>query len=170
MSPQSNTPSPQQTLLVLRIIWGAMLMGILVFAFAAIALAMNENAAKPAMDEATTNLLFYISIGLVVVLIPLAMFMRGQIHKSGWVGDVVTPSKYAAGNIIAFALCEGPAFFSLIVVLLTHSIVPQIVPGGVAVLFLILMFPNGRAMFAPADASLVSRTERSAEHDPVTER
>ena len=144
-----ETPNPKQVLLTSRIIWGALFMGITTAAavFAWLIQTNRFQSGEGLRDLIPT--LFYIGIGLTLLSIPLGLFIRGQIFKSGWVGDVVQPQKYLAGNIVAWGLCEGPCFFGLIVCLLANSFWPYAIPPAAAFLFLLLLWPNGRAMFPP---------------------
>jgi hypothetical protein len=154
---------PKQALLTNRIIWAAMAMGMVAFAGVMIALARSQEDVVAPVGEADP-MLFYIACAMVVTAIPMGLFVRGQVFKRGWVGDVVTPQAYTAGNIIAWACCEAPAFFALITIFIDGRVVPNILPAAAAIVMHLLLWPNGRAMFPP------NLSQVEANHPAVTER
>lgn len=140
---------PKQALMTNRVIWAAMGLGMVMFAGIMIALAQSREPVAVPGGEADP-MLFYIACAMVVAAIPMGLFVRGQVFKRGWVGEVVTPGAYTTGNIIAWACCEAPAFVALITIMLDGRIVPNIFPALAAIVMHLLLWPNGRAMFARA--------------------
>ncbi|QNN21412.1 hypothetical protein HED60_03700 [Planctomycetales bacterium ZRK34] len=146
---------PKQALLLNRIIWAAIGMGVIVFGGIVIGMGISITGAEGLDDW--TPILFYAACAMVATAIPMGLFIRGQIFKRGWVGDVITPQAYTQGNIIAWACCEAPAFLSLVLVMLSGQITPNIYPAIAAFVMHLLLWPNGRAMFGPATESLEDR-------------
>lgn len=98
----------------------------------------------------TAMIVFWVAVCVTVVQIPLGIIIRGQVFKKQTQGEIVTPEGYASGNIIAWSCCEGAAFFFLITALIGRALVPYALPAAVPILVMILLWPNGRAMFPPA--------------------
>ena len=153
MNPYSSNrepiTDPKQALVTVRIIWAALAMGMVTFAGIVIVLAQAPAEAAAPADDADP-MFFYAACAMVVMAIPMGLFVRGQIFKRGWVGDVVTPQAYTTGNIIAWACCEAPVLFALVVVLITGNIMPNVLPAAAAFVMHLILWPNGRAMFTPA--------------------
>ena len=142
---------PRKALMTVRIIWVAMLMGQLTFAAIAVGIVTSAAGEAPG-DAASVSMLFIISCAMIVTAIPVGLFVRGQVFKRHWQGDIVTPRGYAGGNIIAFASCEGPVFFSLIVCLIARSFWPYAIPAAAGLVVFLLLWPSGKPMFSPRDA------------------
>jgi hypothetical protein len=146
MWPSSASPpplSPDKALLTARIVWGALILGVAMIGVVfTLVLPRSTAGGDP-------TLLVPVVFFLVLTAIPIGLFMRGQVFKKHWVGDVVTPRGYIAGNIIAWASCEGTALFSLIVAAFIPGSTLALIPGAIAFVTLVLLFPNGKAMFPP---------------------
>jgi hypothetical protein len=147
----SRIDHPKAMLRVARVQWAALVAGPVLFGSVVAFVTNREPKGHSEIGQDTADLLFYVALGLCAVQIPLAIFIRGQALKSGWVGDVVTPMAYLRGNLIAWALCEGVVFFGLVICLLSGSMWPYVTPAVVSLAGLILLWPNGRAMFPPRD-------------------
>lgn len=147
------TVQPRQLLLQARIFWFAMVAGVTIMGavFTFLILAEEHSPEVTQSLESVAPILFYVGIGLTGLALLLGPFLRGQIFKAGWVGDIVKPSSYFAGNIIAWALCEGAVLYGLIVCFVVGSLWPYVLPPAVAYIFLLLLWPNGRAMFPLRD-------------------
>lgn len=148
---RSEPQSPKAALLTLRIVWGALLFGVLVFMLV-VGIILANTAAKP-VDAQFATVLLVVLLALLVTELPIGYFVRMQVYKRSWQGDVISPSGYSTGNIILFACCESVALFALIVVLITRSYWPAIIPAVIAMAIMVVNFPNGRAMFPPGSFS-----------------
>ncbi len=145
--------SPQQTLILTRIIWAALLAGTLVIAVV-LATAFGFEA-KPPTDpntEQAADFTIWLT-GLIVTLtaIPAGLFIRGQAYKKGWTNNTVSPRAYHSGNIIAFATCEGTAIVNLIFYFVVDHHIANLICAVVSIAVLAFLFPNGKAMFPPDD-------------------
>ena len=138
---------PKQALVTVRIIWGAIAMGMITFA--GVVLVMILGSTPDESVAPTGQLLFYIACGLTATAIPVGLFVRGQVFKRGWVGDVITPGAYTTGNIVAWACCEAPAIAGLVGCMIAGSLMPNVIPAVAAFVMHLLLWPNGRAMFPP---------------------
>ncbi len=147
---QPITPQdPAAILRVSRILWGALCGGVWIFALVvAIVIRRSPMSTEPIPRE-QLMLLFYVAMGMCFATIPLGLFIRGQVFKAGWVGDVVKPANYLQGCLVAWAMCEGTAVFSLVICLLSRTFVPYAIPAVIASVVLLALWPNGRALWPP---------------------
>lgn len=143
--------NPKQALLNLRIVWGVLLLGVITFMFVVIIILAGGNGPTP--DPQASAIIFIVSLAMLATTVPIGYFVRMQVYKRSWRGEVISPAGYTVGNIIVLACCEGPAFFSLIVVMINGSFWPAIIPAVIAMAIMVINFPNGRAMFPPHTAA-----------------
>src|SRR5262245_37191716 len=95
---QNPQGSPAGSLLTLRIIWGALLLGQVGYLFTV----MLNGGAMPVPDGGLMTLLLYMLIGLLAVIIPAAYFIRGFIYRAGTKDGLIQPGAYFTGNLIFF--------------------------------------------------------------------
>ena len=139
MRQANHLGDPQQTLQTLRLIWGAMLAGIVTV----FVILTQVVGATP------LGLFPYLSAGAWGVLViggVAGYFVRMEHYKSGWRGHAVTPEAYASGNIILFAFLEGGAMMGNIAAFIEGPRIANIAAVAVAVAVLVVNFPTGRAM------------------------
>lgn len=148
---QSTNPAElrRMTLLRIRLVWGALIAGQVMFAVAVIVITQLTGGLNVEREVVTT--LFYVTVALGAVMLPAGYVVRMQAYKAGWKADGVAPAQYFAGNLILLAMAEGVALFSLVVALLAGSLVPWALMALAALLVQTLNFPNGQAMFQPMD-------------------
>lgn len=133
-------------LLVLRILWAALLAGLLFFGVM-VAVGIMNQAGEPAADTVElANLLLVLGVGLLVVLMPMGYFIRMQCYKRYWRGEVVAPEGYFKGNLVLLAICEGLALFGLVGCLMHGSFWPNVLTTLGALMVHMINFPTGRAM------------------------
>lgn len=135
-----NTPrSPKQALLLSRIIWAALLMGQIMFLVVILVMRQGgEDQPKP------QPILGYVAIGMALMAVPPAFFLRkvtfGKLDDDGH----VAPGKFTSGNILFLALLEGASFFGLVVFFLGDPIGIVASMGLMAVQ--VVNFPTGRLL------------------------
>ncbi len=129
--------SPQRALLVQRIIWTALLMGQLVFLAIICFLLKSGNMT---LQPATGHLLFLVSAAMLAAMLPIGWLIRRQIIQAGSDG-LVAVSAYSTGNLIFYAMCEGPSFAGLIGILIGGSFWPNLVVPLIAMAVQALHFP-----------------------------
>jgi hypothetical protein len=146
MAADPSTLDPKQALLLSRVIWAAMLMGVVVFGlFVGLIFRGEPEEQRQPLSPQTGYVFLAIAVATLLIGVPVGLFARGEIFKCGWVGDVITPTAYISGNIVVWALCEGAAFFSLVTYMVSHQ--PLLfIPGGLAVALMLLLWPDGKAM------------------------
>jgi hypothetical protein len=144
----SSSSSPRQALLLARIIWGAMLGGLVMLLVVAVMI-----GGKRAGDAEGAGQFASLTWGVWALLAAgwgVGTFVRGQIFKRHWVGEVVTPTGFIVGSVVSWAMVEGPTMLGL-VLCIADGLWPHVwvVAGGIGLM--VLMFPSGRVMMTSGE-------------------
>lgn len=140
---------PEQAMMHAYFIWGTLLVGTVMFLAIGTLIASGADPHET-HGEGDTDLLFLVAaFAFPFVLVPIGLFARGQMMKRGWVGDVVTPSAYLGGCVVAWACTEAAALFASGTMMLSNRVWPNVIPAVLCLVILVLLRPNGRAMYAP---------------------
>src|SRR5687768_16333125 len=100
-------------MIVVRVIWGALILGQIVVL--GIAMFLSKSEGRAAMDAGEARTLFIASIAMLVSAVPVGFFVRRMIHSKAERPDGKIPLRaYMAGNIVLWALCEGAAMFGIV--------------------------------------------------------
>jgi len=89
---------------------------------------------------------FIASAAYIVIAAPLAFFVRSRYFRKYWTGEGVPPRAYLTGQLITWSILTVGVLLSLLGCLISHALLPGLFPGGVAMVMLLIMFPNGGAM------------------------
>lgn len=129
----------RQVLLMNRIIWGALMLGELMFMGIALGLGGSRQS-----NERGATILFYVGVAFAASAIPAAFFIRSLIFRAGTdpAGNVL-PGRYTTGNIICWAMCEGVAFLALVTCMIGGKAMPYLIPAVVAMAAQAITFPTG---------------------------
>lgn len=141
--------SPGVRLMNLRIIWGALLMGQLTFLAVIVLVVWNRQSPAAAPDPRVLDLLFYVSVGMLLTMVTTGFLIRSFVYRKGraFTGtDAVSGGAYASGNIVLWALCEGASFFGLVGAMLNCRPWPHLAVPIVAMAVQALTFPTGGPM------------------------
>ncbi|MCC6680559.1 MAG: hypothetical protein IT445_06610 [Phycisphaeraceae bacterium] len=142
----SSPQTPDSALRLLRVIWAAMLLGIIALAGLALTFAGGQpNNADAAFD------IDRIQIGLLigmVVTVALAHVIRLQIYKRHWRDYAILPQGYFLGNLILFALLEGFIVLNLVMMLVAHQAAALALPAAIMLVLFVINFPTGSMMFS----------------------
>jgi hypothetical protein len=152
--PQPDERGIKQSLVSVRIIWAALLMGQLFFLAIIVLVIWPSRRATAVIPDVAT--LFYAAVIMLVMAGPVAWFVRGAIYRSGRarvdavapnVGRApVPPQAYVTGNIVFLAMFEGASFVGLVCMMLSGRPLPSVVVPAVAMAIQVLNFPTGAAM------------------------
>jgi len=137
-----NITDKNQSLKMTRLVWFALLMGQFVF-LGVIGSGVIDIKASESMPA---NVLFIANMLFLFIAIPIGLFIRNQIYKANWVGDVVQPQGYLTGNLIFLAICEGVSMLGLVNTMLAGKFGLPILPSVLALAVFVLNFPNGKPM------------------------
>src|SRR5438132_10795132 len=131
-------------LMTLRIIWAALLLGQLVF-LGVIVFTIWPNE-QHTIDLELLRTEFYISIAMLVTGIVVGLVVRRLVFGRRLPDGTVDPVKYSTGNIIFWAMCEGPSFFGLVIMMQAGEGLPYAMVPAVAMAMQVLSFPTGRPL------------------------
>ena len=136
---------PTQALKKSRIIWGALLLGEVLFLGVIIFVRGREGF--PTGPNEMTWILVYIAFGLAIIMIPIGSLMRRIIMRRP-AGQPVQPQAYLTATIVFNALFEATALFGLVVTLLHHNFFPAIIPTAIAMYVQLRNYPHGYEMMS----------------------
>jgi hypothetical protein len=128
--------------MVLRIIWGAMLLGLLTFLGVVLVIGPKMSG----IDGRTSQLYLYIAVAMLAALVPAAFVVRSAVYRKNRTDAGVAPAAYVTGNIIFWAMCEGVAFFALVAGLLNRGRGPHLLVAAIAIAMIVVNFPTGAPM------------------------
>lgn len=146
------------TLLKLRILWAALLMGQVMMLVVSLLIttlvqhnASTANAASStagnASSPATSIHPLVLASGFsLLIALPLGHFMRMQTYKAGWVSDAVTPEAYFRGHLIMLFATELPMVLSMVAILVTGSLWPSLAIMMLTLGCSVVNYPNGKPM------------------------
>lgn len=132
----------RRSLFTTRIVWFALLMGQLLFA----GVVLFSNSTHTTPPSGGMEVMTYIVVGMFFLFVPTGYFLRMQIYKRHWQGDVVTHQGYYVGNLILWALCDGVALFGLVVTLVQREWGLAAVVSAAAMVVQLINFPTGAPM------------------------
>jgi hypothetical protein len=148
-----TTPDPtnadRSRLTTLRIIWAALLMGQLMFLGVIMLVLWKRDPAAPRPDQRMLDILFYVSVALLLTAVPVGWFLRGHIFRAARERDGrsgVPGPAYVTGNIVFWAMCEGVSFLGLVGAMLNNGPWPHLVVPIIAMAVQAITFPTGAAM------------------------
>lgn len=136
-------PTPAQALRMARVLWAGLLIAQGIFGVLVVWLVAAGQVPRVA---GAYPLLMYVALGALVVLVPLAHFMRNQLYKSSWREHAVTPRGYVGGNLILMVLLEAASVIALLAVLVIGELMPTLLIAVAVLLVQLLNFPTGAPM------------------------
>ena len=149
MSSQTGGSLKQQ-LLSIRIIWGAMVMGMVV-----IACVFTFAGIRPHASGSTPAVMGYVPFfALPLVLVGFAvrrfLFARGR-DESG----ATSVQAFQMGNIVCFAFAEGVTVIGLIFAFFTGPVFPTCAASAISFAGLLAAFPTGAALVGQREAEKI---------------
>jgi hypothetical protein len=133
------------SLLPIRFIWAALILGQLLFA-GVIAFAPVEIRSQGAEFQRTLQI---VAISMLVVLVPAGMLIRLLIFRGGRdpLTGAVSLQAYMTGTIIFLAMCEGVGFMGLTGWMLSAAkSKPHLIVAVTVLLIQLASFPTGRPL------------------------
>jgi hypothetical protein len=89
---------------------------------------------------------FIANMAYIAIAVPLAIAWRSYVFRDYWKGDCVSPRNYLFGMMSVWITLEIGGMMGLIGCLLTHSLIPNLLPSLVAFMLFTPLWPSGRAM------------------------
>lgn len=133
MTIPAGNPSPNQVMLMNWVIWFGLVTGlILILGVLAFVREPPEN------PDAGPTLFTYLAAGITALVMSTGVVMRKVMFGSE---RPVPTGKFRTGNIMMWAMCEGPATMSIILWFIdeTHW---TLAPGLVAMAVLVMAYPR----------------------------
>jgi hypothetical protein len=142
------TQNPQDALKATRLVWLALMLGQVIMAVAFVAI----RPSVPGSGAADTPwLLPWLPLVAVPVAIGIGLFMRSQIFKANWRGNVITPEGYIKAHLLAGAIIEAPSLLGLALMVVHQDLLLGLLPTAIALAVMAGMFPNGKPMHEPTE-------------------
>jgi drug/metabolite transporter (DMT)-like permease len=122
---QPTPGTPKEMFRAIRILFGAIITGALIFAIIVLALnAVNEMQKPVSPVKKSENILFVAGLGIVVVCFAIAWTGYNKmitIAKDSLISLTDKLNQYRSALIRYVALCEGPALFGIILFFITRN-------------------------------------------------
>lgn len=131
------------TLMILRVIWLALIVGQV--SFGAVVILMMMNAGATGQTHLRGQMLA-IASGVFIGAVGLGYFVRNQSYKKHWQEHAVTPPGFFQGNLILLAALEGSSFLTIVFVMLSGQVFPMILPAVASLAVQCANFPSGQPM------------------------
>ncbi|MEM9419798.1 MAG: hypothetical protein AAGA25_12220 [Planctomycetota bacterium] len=90
------------------------------------------------------GILLKVAWASIVLVVPIAYFLRNQIYKAHWRQDAVADEGYLQANVVFFALLELPALLGFVSAVMAGRLLPGALPLVVILVLLLLNYPHGR--------------------------
>ena len=123
--------SPKEELRAIRIIFGAIIAGALIFAIIVLVLNMMQGPAAPEVKE-YEHIFLYAAAGLAAVcfVIAISRYNKGiTLAKDSLISLQDKLNQYRLSLVRYIALCEGPALFSIVAFFMTGNYFLFIITG-----------------------------------------
>ncbi len=147
-----QNPTPQKALAMARLIWGVMLVGLIVLLIVGFVLGTRNGEAGLGWVSPFVWIALAAAFGV-------GTFVRNQMFKRHWVGDVVEPSGFITGNIIAWAMIETPTMLS-IVLMMIDGIQPHVWPALLGIALFVYTAPSGKPLLGQSNPYQAGPRER----------
>lgn len=143
----ANTPSPvemtkEKALMSIRVAWAALLAGQATFLCVILVVWSSGFERQPQ----TATMLFYVSLGMLLTMVPTGYLVRSHLYKAHWRDQAVSPLGYFTGNLLLLTLCEGVAIAGLVATLLDGQLFPAVLPSVGAMAVQAINWPHGLPM------------------------
>ncbi len=146
MSLKPQEADPRKVLWTIRVLWAALVLGVLAFGAAVGAIVFSGGLPGAGHQSAPADLLALIAGVMIVTLVPAGLFIRNQVYKRHWRENLVAPAGYFTGNLLLLAMLEGVAMFSIVATLIIGRFGWATLPGVIALGLMLVNFPTGRPM------------------------
>lgn len=129
-----------QQLITMRIIWGALLMGPLMFLVVILILFRQGSGLNAGFN---VQLFQMVCVAAVAGAVVMSYIVRKVIYGAANESGAIAMAKYSSGNIVFWALNEGAAFFALVCMLLHGQALPFLALALIPMANNLVNFPSG---------------------------
>lgn len=106
-----------------------------------------ESAVPPRMG--VSYVFFGLSVGWMVLTVPLAFWLRGYVFRADWQGQRVDAASYLRGLMTMWTAAASGATVAAVGCLAGNSLLPCLFPAGFALVLMLLLTPSGRGVETP---------------------
>jgi hypothetical protein len=138
--------TPQTAIRVAWVIWLVFLVTPFFLFLRAVWILSNVDPNPPVAPQPEVQHWFLGSMLYLLLAVPISFFARSHVFKAYWSGKCVTPGKYLSGMMTVWLALELGGLISLTGCLVTHQLLPNVLPALVAFMFYATLWPSGRAM------------------------
>ena len=143
-NPPPGEMTREKALMMIRMVWAALLAGQITFLCVILVIWSSQSGFKT--QPQTAQMLLYVSLGMLLTMVPVGYLLRSQIYKAHWREQAVAPMGYFMGNLLLLALCEGVALAGLVATLLDGQLLPAVLPSVAAMAIQVINWPHGLPM------------------------
>jgi hypothetical protein len=145
--PSAVDLNPQKALRLAWVSWLVLLIVPMSLFLAAFYVSAHTDPAKPRPESARVWFIFILLFLLVAV--PAALFVRGHLFKAYRAGRVVAPLKYLYGEWLIWIPLSIAGILACLASLQARTLLPNLIPGALALAIHMLAWPTGGAMTHP---------------------
>jgi hypothetical protein len=147
---ESSDAWAAKSLLTLRIIWFALLLGPLAF-LAVVILQVLRNIPSAQTPQ---PVLIWVNAAMLLTELPVMFLIRKWMFDRARNAYGIPRKAYSTGNIIFWAGCEAVAYFGIIVIILNRSVLPTLYFAGIAIAMIVLTFPRAGILSSQCEKAL----------------
>jgi len=107
---------------------------------------LSGGAAAPHPPHPLRNRWFLGPMIYLILVVPASLFWRGRVFKPYWSGRTVPPGKYLLGMLAIWLALDLGGLLSLLGCVVTGSLLPNLLPALLTLMFFLTTWPSGRAM------------------------
>jgi len=134
----------EQATQIAWVIWLVMLCLPLVVCLAMLALLFYQ--AGVVAHEGVGDVFFVICLLWLAIAVPLGFFLRRRYFRPWWSGGTVPPTDYLRGMCAIWVAPEIGGLIALTGCIVSGTVIPNLLPAGIAFLLFAPFWPSGSAM------------------------
>lgn len=89
---------------------------------------------------------FALSVGWLVLTLPLAFWLRGYVFRAGWQGQRVDAASYLRGLMTMWTAAATGATTAAVGCLAGNALLPCLFPAGIGLVLMLLLTPSSRGV------------------------
>jgi len=122
--------------------WVILLVPIVILMFAVSVISDPTNTAR----DGVSMLFGVLSVAWLAGTLPMAIWIRSYVFRAGWQGEPVDPESYLRGLVTIWTASGFGALLASIGCLVSHTLMPCVLPLGLALMIMCLITPRREAM------------------------
>lgn len=143
--------TPQKALKLAWTSWLVLLMPPMILFLAAFYVSAHTDPREPRPESARIGFVWIMLF--ILVAVPTALFIRGHLFKAYRAGGVVMPLNYLYGMWLIWIPLSIAGVLACVVAIRARTLVPNLIPAGLALAMYALAWPVGSAMVRPSGST-----------------